>query len=163
MRRLWTAVLGCIILLPGIWMAPILAVSQGSPGWTHLAYVFAHAGIIHWAVNSWALLVIHNIVRWYRLLAAYVTAVAVSFLPYERPLVGMSAITVFFFAIVARRFWTIPKRRIQALLIAALVMVGLFIPSVAGLLHIAAFGAGLTYIFLEDTVRSIHSFVKEEK
>ena len=163
-----TAIAVCIMacLIP---IAPLMAVSVGSPFYTHFTYQFAHAGIMHWLINAWALLVLHNILSLPRLAVAYTVSVLITFSPLSSflspltshlsPLLGSSVITCFFFGFLAPYFWR-KGEKLTASMMLALILVGFFIPGMAALPHLLMFLSGIAWFFIERLVANIRQFVQ---
>lgn len=141
--------------------APWLAVSGDSPLYTHFVYMFGHANILHWLINLWALLVLHNLLRLYRLAVSWLLAVAITFLPFvisDAGLIGASVITTFFFG-----FLTPHLRRTDnqsAYMILAIILIGFFIPGIAALPHLVMYLLGLAFFYIERTCLNFIWFYK---
>ncbi len=135
----------------------LLATSPSAPLYTHFIYVFGHANLLHWLINAWACLVLHNVFRWYRLLVAYACAVGATFLPYvctdAHPVLGLSSVTTFFFGVITPYLWRTNRMAVKMML--ALLAIGIFLPHIAALLHIIAFATGYLYAHLEKAIRHI--------
>lgn len=161
--RLYATALCCTAMLAAIPFAEIMAVTASAPIYTHFIYMFAHANIFHWLVNSWSLLVLHNAFRWYRCAAAYIIASAVSFVPFlvaAKPTVGASVFTCFFLGYIAPHFWATRQRSV-VLITASVLALGLFLPGIAAALHITLYLAGIIFYYIERTIRSIHAYITQ--
>ena len=91
MNKFRITLIVCIFMAALIPNTDELAVSDNSPLYTHFVYILGHDGFLHYAINAWSLLVIHNLFRWYRVLTAYLFAVLVSFVALPaQPMVGAS-------------------------------------------------------------------------
>ena len=159
MIRLNIAILAAAIMCCLIPIAPSLAVSGDSPLYTHFVYMFGHANILHWLINSWALLIYHNLLRPGRLAVAYTMAVLITFLPPvgsgEMPLIGASVITCFLFGFCLQYLFY--KDRLSALMMVALILIGFFLPGIAALPHLLMFLCGAAWYVIE---RLYYSFIR---
>ena len=126
----------------------VFAVSNDSPTYTHFVYLLGHAGVMHWLINAWTLLVIHNLLRWYRLIAAYLWTVGISYvlLP-DQPMVGLSVFNCFFIGFAAPCLWR--KDRLAVVLTAGLLLLTCVISGFAGVQHVVSFAAGVIFFFGE--------------
>lgn len=166
MKRLYitaATVFGMALLIP---MAPWLAVSDNSPLYTHFTYQFAHAHIMHWIVNGWALLVLHNVLRIHRLAIAYILSVLLSFTSTVSSgspagTLGSSVITCFFFGLLAPYFWR-KGERLTAVMMLALIIIGFFISGIAAMPHLIMFLSGIVWFFIERIYRSIVLFINDQ-
>lgn len=167
MKRLYitlAAVIGMALLIP---IAPYLAVSADSSLYTHFTYQFAHANILHWIVNGWALLILHNLLRPLRLIIAYLLSVIITFIPATTPpepsggMLGSSVITCFFFGFIAPYFWR-KGERLTACMMLALIIIGFFIHGIAAWPHLLMFLSGIVWFFPERLYRSFTSFVNQK-
>ena len=162
MTKLYITLIAAALLLPGIPLAPLVAVSEASPLYTHFVYMFGHANLLHWVINAWALLMLHNILHPSRLVVAYMLAVMITGIPYVVPdvtsgsqgLVGLSVINCFFFGFILPH--TIRTDKLSALMMTALMLVGFFIPGIAALPHVIMYVCGCAYFYIEGV---IHSFI----
>ena len=136
--------------------------------------MFGHAGLLHWAVNSWALLVLHNLFRQARLFVAYVLAVIASFVPScspyaatalqspsQHPVLGASVITCFFFGLLMPSLWR--KDRLSACMTAALILIAFFIPGIAAFHHLLMFLSGIAWSYIERAWCSFLLFCNTRK
>lgn len=142
-----------ILLLP---LSPLLAVSASSPLYTHFLYMFAHAGILHAVLNAWAFVMLHNIYSIKRLVAAYTAAVAISFIPLDKPVTGFSVIIFFFIGFIIRHL-----RRKSPLAFwqsIAFLGIGFFLPRTAASYHLMAFFAGVAFFHIESLITSYRNF-----
>ena len=103
MNKLYAITASVLVMLLLIPLASAMAVSPASSCITHYIYMFAHANIIHWFLNTFSLFVINRVVNTPRCIAAYLASVIISFLPYiqpSHPVVGMSGIIFFFTGLI---------------------------------------------------------------
>lgn len=137
-----------------------LAVSHDTPLYTHFVYVFGHDGWLHYTINAWSLLAIHNLFRWYRVVAAYLFAVLLTFvvLP-DQPMIGASTVTCFFFGFTAPWLWR--KERLALFLMVALLLLTCILPGFAGIPHVLAFTFGTVFSLCEGYIRRIHKYLHE--
>ena len=154
MHKLWITFFVCILMGAAVPYTDYLAVSATSPTYTHFVYMMGHAGWLHFAINAWTLLVFHNLFSWYRVFAAYLIAVAISFYSYllpSQPMVGASVFTCFFIGFYAIYMWHKDKTAtIMTILLLALTVV---LPGFAGIPHVVAYIYGLIFSLLEIRVR----------
>ena len=139
--------------------ADILAVSDTSPTYTHFVYMAGHAGWLHYAVNAWSLLVLHNLYKWYRVLSAYIIAVFISYtlLP-AQPMVGASVFTCFFIGFWAVYLWH--RDKLAVILSIALLALTCILPGFAGVPHVAAYIYGVLFCETERRVWRIINYLK---
>ena len=136
-----------------------LAVSCDSPLYTHFVYVLGHDGFLHYSVNAWSLLVMHNLFRWYRVLAAYSFAILLSFIALPaQPMVGASVFTCFFFGFIAPWQWR-KDRKLLCITIGFLLLTCV-LPGFAGIPHVAAYAFGTAFSFSEAYFRNINNYLK---
>lgn len=148
MKKIGYIMLVVALMALVISLAPVMSVSQTSPLYTHFVYMFAHANWMHWLINSWGLLMLHNLYNLQRLAVAYVVAVALSFVYYPAlPVLGASVFISFFTGFMF--FWLYKKRRHVFWQVLALLIFGCFIPHIAAAYHIIMFVAGLIYNRIE--------------
>lgn len=138
-------ILAAFIFVPD-WRA--VALFAGAPLWHRLCYCFFHASPLHALVNAWCLLslvFLYDPPLW-KLLAAYLVAVAVPGpLLSGSPVVGLSCAC--FFLIGSLLF--VVRRRLCFFAVSALyVAVGFFFPSLASLIHLYGYVAGLFVGFI---------------
>jgi len=176
MIRFYLTLAAVIIMAALIPLAPHMAVPAAVPAMStavlspHLVYMFGHANLLHWAINAWALLVLHNLFRPSRLIAAYVLAVLISFLPHfsflishfsfseALPVLGASVITCFFFGFLTPYLWS--KDRLSACMMASLIIIAFFIPGIAAIHHLLMYLFGLAWYHIERLTRSFRLFCK---
>ena len=164
MKKFYVTLAAVIIMAFLIPFAPYMAVTDHSPLTTHLLYMFAHGNVLHWAINGWALLILHNVFRWHRLLFVYLLAVALSFLiPHLlsgiAPVLGASVITTFFFGLITPYYWH--HDRLTAVLMATLLIVSCVLPGFAALYHIIPYLCGLIYRQIERIIHSYRNYAKD--
>ena len=178
MKRLYLTLASIAVMAFLIPMAPWLAVSQQSPAYTHFVYMFGHANILHWLINAWALITVHNLLRPHRVITAYTLSVLITILPshftlhlspftlhpspftlHPSPLIGSSVITVFFFGFYAPCLFR--KDRLASFMMLAILLIGFFIPGIAALPHLVMFILGLICFFLEREYLRFHQFINQ--
>jgi len=165
MKRLYLTASACLLMACLIPVSPSLAVvPAASTAGSHFLYMFAHVSFLHWLINAWSLLVIHNLLRWHRLLTAYTLAVLLSYVPAAVPadspagVLGLSVITTFFFGFLTPYYWR--RNRSIPLMMIALILIGCFIPGVAAAFHVIPFTVGMAYWHIEGRVRSFLHFIR---
>ena len=147
-----------LLMLPAVPYADLFAVSADSPVYTHYIYMFGHAGWLHWLINAWTLMVMHNAMRWYRVLAAYLWAVGESyFLLPSQPMVGLSVFNCFFIGFAAPWLWK--RDRLALAMTVALLLLTCVISGFAGIQHMASFLFGLSFSLCEGRVCSILDYL----
>lgn len=160
MTRMRFTIVLCILMALAVNRPDWLAVTMDTPAYTHFVYMFGHAGWLHYAVNAWTLLVLHNLFRWYRVLASYACAVLISYLPLtDRPMLGASVIVCFFVGVVIRHLWH--RQRLSAVLTMALIALTCVIPGFAGSAHLMAFLSGAVFLNAEAWIRDMGEYIKE--
>ena len=149
----------CILMAAAVPYTSDMAVSTTSPTYTHYVYMAGHAGWLHYLVNAWSLLILHNLFCWYRVLAAYIGAVAISYtlLP-DQPMVGASVFTCFFIGFWAVFSWY--KDKLSVLMSLGLLALTCILPGFAGIPHIAAYTLGLMFSVMERKIWHVISFLK---
>ncbi len=176
MKKLYLTILFCLCLLTALPFPHIFACGTSTPAYTHFVYMFGHANCLHWLVNSWTLLVLHNVIKPHRLIASYLLAVLTSYLHSqfsilllpspigegagERlpiPTLGLSVITAFFLGFIA--LYLRRTNRFAFYATIALLIIGVFLPHIAGISHLLMFLSGLIYYKAEALIRSISSFI----
>ena len=152
MRRFEITIAACLLMAAALPFPDVFAVSEDSPIYTHFVYLFGHSGVIHYLINAWTLLVVHNLLRWYRLIAAYLWTVGVSYvlLP-DQPMVGLSVFNCFFIGFAAPWLWR--RDRLAVVLTAGLLLLTCVISGFAGVQHVASFVAGAAFFFGERCVK----------
>lgn len=137
----------------------MLAVSDTSPTYTHFVYMIGHANLLHYGINVWTLLMLHNLFKLYRVIAAYLCAIIISYtlLP-DQPMVGASVFTCFFIGLIALYMWH--RDKLGAIMTQALLLLTCIIPGFAGMPHVAAYIFGLLFSLIEMKVWHIVSFLK---
>lgn len=159
MKRFLVTLATAMLMLAAIPFAPLCAVAPAAPAYTHYIYMFAHANILHWAFNTWAMLVLHRLFTPLRMLTAYSSAVIISFLATDgipfisatMPVLGFSVVLCFFIGYIL-----LPCRRhnrtayYQSLLF---LLIGFFIPNMAASYHLMAVIVGLLYYKAEKWIR----------
>lgn len=158
MLRFRSTIALCVILALLVPFPSVLAVSADAPAYTHFVYLFGHDGWIHYAVNAWSLLVMHNLFHWYRVMSAYALAVLISFvaLP-DQPMVGASVFTCFFFGFAAPWLWR--RERLAVLMTIGLLVLTCILPGFAGMAHVIAFAAGVVFSMGEGIVRDFKGYL----
>ncbi len=160
MTKFHVTIVMCLLMALLVPFTDILAVSEDTPLYTHFLYVAGHDGYVHFAINAWSALVMHNLFRWYRVLAAYTFAVGVSFLGLTaQPMVGASVFTCFFFGFTAPYLWKTECTLV--ILTVALMLLTCILPGFAGIPHISAYLFGVLFSFLESYIRRIRHYLNE--
>ncbi len=159
MRRFYFTWTVLVLMAAAVPHTDRLAVSATSPAYTHFLYMAGHAGWLHYAINAWTLLAFHNLFAWYRVLAAYLCAVIISYilLP-AQPMVGASVFTCFFIGFYAIYMWY--KDKVITLMTIALLALTVVLPGFAGIQHVAAYITGLLFSYAEKKVWHAISFLK---
>ena len=158
MFRFISAIALCVILAVLLPFTSVLAVSADTPPYTHFVYIFGHDGWIHYAVNAWSLLVMHNLFRWYRVAAAYTLAVLISYVALPaNPMVGASVFTCFFFGFAAPWLWR--RDRLAVLMTMGLLLLTCILPGFAGVPHVIAFFVGAAFSMGEGIVRDFKGYL----
>lgn len=158
MAKFRITIIVCLVMALAVPLTNRLAVSENSPAYTHFIYMTGHDGWIHYAINAWSLLVMHNLFRWYRVLSAYALAVLISFvaLP-EQPMVGASVFTCFFFGFAAPWLWR--RERLAVLMTIGLLVLTCILPGFAGMAHAVAFVGGVVFSIGEGIVRDFKGYL----
>ena len=121
-----------------------LAVSPTTPIYTHFTYMLGHANLLHWAVNSWCILMLHHLYKPHRVIAAWLGSVLLSFFYYPAlPVLGSSVVISFFMGFNSP--FLFKHNRIAFWQMAVLLAVGCLLPYIAGLYHIILFALGFIY------------------
>jgi membrane associated rhomboid family serine protease len=79
MGKFYITLIICLMMIPLIPFSSHFAVGASSPFYTHFIYMFGHASFIHWLCNAWSLLVLHNVINYHRVIAAWIFSVLASF------------------------------------------------------------------------------------
>ena len=160
MRRFHATIIVCLMMALLVPLADRLAVSHDTPTYTHYLYMTGHANWLHWTVNAWTLLVLHNLFRWYRVIAAYAFAVLMSYIMLPpMPMVGASVFTCFFIGFAMPHLWT--KSRLTVGMTAALLMLTCILPGFAGIQHVTASAFGLAFSYGEGFCRNLKNDLME--
>ena len=150
----------CAVMAVLVPFTPVLAVSPATPPYTHLVYVLGHDGWIHYAVNAWSLLVMHNLFRWYRVAVAYGLTVLISYIALPpQPMVGASVFTCFFFGFAAPWLWR--RERLAVIMTIGLLLLTCILPGFAGVPHVVAFASGVVFSTGEGIVREIKGYLEK--
>ena len=156
MRTLYLTIIFVALMALAIPLHHSLAVSASSPLYTHFVYMFGHAGFIHWAVNSWCLVMLHHHFRAIRIVLAWLASVILSFIYYPSlPVLGASVLISFFMGITAP--WLYTYKRLAFLQMLFILAIGCFIPHIAGVYHLVLFTLGILYAKIEGIISSIIS------
>lgn len=159
MKRLYTTIICCILMVLLVPYPDKIAVSEKSATYTHYIYMVGHAGWLHYAINTWTLLVLHNLFKWYRVAVAYIVAVTISYLLLPpQPMIGASVLTCFFMGFWAAYAWR--KAKLGVLMTVALLVLTCILPGFAGLPHIATYAAGILFGLTEQRLWRVHSYLK---
>ena len=153
MRTLYITISLIVLMALTIPLCSQFAVSRTSPIYTHFTYMFGHANILHWGVNSWCLLMMHHHFNIKRVVFAWVSSIVLSFLYYPTlPTLGASVIISFFLGLTAPLLYLQNKFAFwQTLTLLAL---GCLLPQIAGLYHIIMFAIGFAYGRAESFFKS---------
>lgn len=148
-----------VIILAMAFIVPLhtlLAVSPSSSLNSHFVYMFGHANYLHWAVNSWCLLMVHRQFRIHRLLASWIGSVGLSFIYYPSlPVLGASVIISFFMGFTAP--WLYRCKRLAFYQMMILMLIGCIMPQIAGFYHLVLFILGLVYAKVESFIHHANS------
>lgn len=156
MRTLYITIIFVTLMAFVIPLHRSLAVSASSPIYTHFVYMFGHAGFVHWAVNSWCIIMLHHQFRAFRILLAWGVSVILSFIYYPSlPVLGASVIISFFMGLTAP--WLYRYKRIAFCQMLIILLVGCFLPHIAGIFHLVLFLVGVLYAEIESVISSIMS------
>lgn len=159
MKRLYITIIICVLMGVMVPCTEQTAVSKTSDTYTHYIYMIGHAGWLHYAVNTWTLLALHNLYRWYRVLTAYIVAVVISYILFPpQPMVGASVITCFFIGFWTSYMWR--KETLGVLMNIALLILTCLLPGFAGLPHLATYSTGLIFGLIEKSVWRIRNYLK---
>lgn len=160
MTKFRITIIVCLLMLAAVPFTERLAVSDTTPLYTHFLYCFGHSGYLHYTINAWSLLVMHNLFRWYRAATAYFFAVLLSFvaLP-DQPMVGASVFTCFFFGFTAPWLWR--KERLLLILTVGLLLLTCVLPGFAGIPHVAAFTFGVLFSLIEFQVKRLRHYLRK--
>ena len=151
--------MACLIMALLVPLTDVLAVSPTTPLYTHLLYLVGHDGYLHYVINAWSLLVMHNLFRWYRVLSAYAFAVLISYVAAPpQPMVGASVFTCFFFGFTAPWLWR--KDRLLLILTVSLLLLTCILPVFACIPHVAAFSFGLVFSIVEFHIHRLNHYLK---
>ena len=124
-----------ILLAPLVYAGKHLAVSETSEWWTHIAYMFGHAGWIHYLLNGIGWTLMRPIITPARTLTAIVIA---ALLPATAiPTLGWSVVIYYYMGLCLAAMPTGAKIRMLLL-----VCVGFFVPWIAAQHHAAMLFAG---------------------
>ena len=83
-----------ILLAPLVFYGEYMAVCNGSPWWTHLTYMFGHAGWLHYLLNGIGWAMMHRIITPARTLTAITVA---AMLPETHiPVLGWSVVIYYY-------------------------------------------------------------------
>jgi len=175
MKRLGFAILLIVFMLPLIPLresmalypvashtAPCSTVQSISP----FFYMFGHANIGHWLINSWCILMLHNIFRTYRFVVAYASSVLFGLVwvavasAMSVPVIGFSAILFWFYGYLIPYYWH--KRRSSIVYLALFLLVGFIIPNMAGIFHAGLLVMGFVFYHLEWWHHKFWSFLTED-
>lgn len=160
MRKFKLTIAVCVLMAFVVPYPELLAVDDTSPTYTHYLYMAGHAGWLHYIVNAWTLLVLHNLYRWHRMVTSYLLAVLISYvmLP-SGPMIGASVITCFFIGFATPHLFS--KSKLTVFMTVALLMMTCILPGFAGWQHVVVFLAGLAYSFIEGYTRSFKQYLRE--
>ena len=122
-----------------------------SPLYTHFTYMFAHANIVHLVVNMFVLYRMRHKVSVSLLCLGVGVATALSFLPfnYLGTTVGFSGVLFFLLGYITFERLTTKYRLINIVMVAVASVVGLWSGAFNTWLHISAFVAGVSCLYLK--------------
>ena len=152
-----------IILMAGLMhLAPVMAYGPGTASYTHWVYMFAHGSWLHWAVNSYMLLLFHHVMHAHRTIAAYIASVLVTYIyTPDIPVVGISTMILFIVGYMIP--YKIRKYGIATLAILAIILlVGMIVQEFAGAYHLMCTALGLIYYYAEGFVRRTYDYVTND-
>lgn len=151
MRTLYITLLSIALMALAIPLHGKLAVSPTSSLYTHFVYMFGHANLLHWGVNSWCVLMFHRLFKPHRVIVAWVCSVALSFIYYPSlPVLGASVIVSFFMGFTTP--WLYRYKRLDFWQMVILIAIGCFLPNIAGIYHIILFSLGFLYAMGESFI-----------
>lgn len=154
MRTLYITLIFVALMAFIIPLHRLLAVSVSSPTYTHFVYMFGHAGVVHWAVNSWCIIMLHRQFRIARIVTAWGLSVILSFIYHPSlPVLGASVIISFFMGLTAS--WLYAYKRLAFWQMMFLMAIGCFLPQIAGVYHVILFVVGFLYAKMEGIINSI--------
>ena len=152
MRTLYITIVIAILMAFIIPLHADMAVSQSSPIYSHFIYMFGHANFIHWAVNAGCLLMLHRLFYIHRLLTSWLASVALSFIYYPSlPVLGASVIISFFMGLTTP--WLYRRKRLAFWQMLIILLLGCFLPHIAGTYHLILFAIGFLYAKAEGFIR----------
>ena len=121
-------ILAYLLLAPLVCIGKDLAVSDTSAWWTHLTYMFGHAGWLHYCMNGVAWFFMRNILTPSRTLTAIVIAALIP--ATATPTLGWSVVLYYYMGLCLPGMPTGEKVRMLLL-----IFVGFFIPWIAAQHH----------------------------
>ena len=142
-------------ILPIIWLICFIAFNNKamgythtSPLYTHITYIFAHAGLLHLAINAISYISLHNTIRKCASIKAaltisFISAIAATHLStYDLPTIGASGLI---FAMAGYLYASIKlkTRIIPYTTLAISLIVPFFIPQINAMIHLASFTTSL--------------------
>lgn len=160
MSKFYASIALCLLMGLAAPYTDLLAVSETSPWYTHYLYIIGHNGFLHFLINAWTLLVLHNLLRWYRVVAAYLWAVFISYilLP-DIPMVGLSVFNCFFIGFATPWMWR--RDRLTVFLTLGLLLLTCVVSGFAGLQHVTSYSFGFLFCLSEWKIREILEYLKE--
>ncbi|MDR2917853.1 MAG: rhomboid family intramembrane serine protease [Tannerella sp.] len=138
-----------------------LGYSNTSPIYTHITYIFAHAGLMHLLLNSLSFIYVYQGLKHYNLtrqslIISFVIGIAASFLSaYDTPTVGASGMIFAMLGcyITTAGFTNQQMRRILVTIFLSLT-IPMLIPGINYKIHILSFTAGLTVTYIADQIKT---------
>lgn len=124
-----------ILLAPLICFGKELAVHDGAPWWTHITYMFGHAGWIHYLLNGLAWTMMRRIVTPARTAAAVTVAALLP--PTHIPVLGWSVVIYYYMGLCLASMSLSSRIRLLVL-----VGIGFFMPWIAAWHHAGMLAAG---------------------
>ena len=109
-----------ILLAPLVLYGKEMAVFSGSPWWTHLTYMFGHAGWLHYLMNGICWAMMHRIITPARTLTAIAIA---AILPETHiPVLGWSVVVYYYMGLCLAAMKTSARLRLLAIVVAGFLM-----------------------------------------
>lgn len=124
-----------LLLAPLVAYSHELAVHDGSPWWTHVTYMFGHAGWLHYCLNGAGWVMMRKIVTPARTLTA--VAVAALLPATQLPVLGWSVVLYYYLGLCLASMTV--SARLRLLLPVA---IGFFLPWIAAWHHAGMLAAG---------------------
>lgn len=124
----------------------------------HFLYMFGHASFLHFIINVWCFLCLSALLTARRFGLAYLSSVAVSFLPLtSAPTLGFSVILFYFYGYIACHLWR--RNRFAVVSLLVLMLGSFFLPWIASALHMIMFFIGFAAWHIEGVIVRICKFI----